>query len=210
MTDASGTGRPAAGKASEARYEFRVFGEDLAAARAALAGLGEMIDTEEREDVYILAPARPDASLKLRGGRLELKLMVDRDGPFERWRPDARVQLPSDGRTLADRFLDPYGLRLDVPAAAPLDAEALLGLAARCRAVATVAVRKRRTRHAIEGGMGEWTALGIAGAPPLQSVAAESPDPSCLRAFVAALGLDATANISYPRKLMQVGVRVAR
>jgi hypothetical protein len=63
------------------RYEFRIFGEGLGAERELLRRLAEAGHEEARTDVYFVVPGRTDASLKLRGDKLDLKLLrAERDG----------------------------------------------------------------------------------------------------------------------------------
>jgi hypothetical protein len=179
------------------RHEFRVFGADLGPLHAALAARGRERSDETRKDVYILLPGRPDVSFKLRDRDLDMKLMDAREEGLERWRPAGSAALPLPRDELARLFLAPLGLGAgDAPEW--LDANALLRLARERWGARILDVVKRRRRYAIGETLGEWTALSVAEATPLETLALEDADPGRLAAEVAALGLLPAQNVGYP------------
>src|SRR5215211_6449996 len=79
-----------------ARWEWRSFGEDFETARLALASfLPERV--EDSHETYLLGRAG-DASVKVRDGRLDVKLLENvRDDGLEQWRPVMKAAFPVSG-----------------------------------------------------------------------------------------------------------------
>ena len=188
------------------RWEFRVFGGRLAAERAALeragvpAGEEEEEEEEARLDVYFVVPGRVDASLKLRGEKLDLKLLRDERDGLELWEPAGEAAFPEAPDVLQDRLLGPAGVRLDLPAA-PVGRDGLLSLARAAPELRVVRVGKRRRQYRVRGVMAEFTRLSVDGRP-VESVAVEEADRERALAAVAALGLAERRNTSYQRLLV--------
>ncbi|MBY6242592.1 hypothetical protein [Methylosinus sp. Sm6] len=177
------------------RWEWRIFGADLAALEARL---GTPLDAPRRSDeIYLLNSATPH-SAKIRSGALEVKrlLQVDGDG-LELWRPAFRAEFPLGSehlaRAAAALALHPPPLR------AAYDQDGFFTeVVAACRALRPVSVRKARRRYTFRGCAAEAVRVQI-GAVPLDSVAVESADPARLREALRALGVDARLNVNFPK-----------
>ena len=183
------------------RWEFRVFGGELAAERAALRHLSVPADEEEaRTDIYFVVPRRVDASLKLRGERLDLKLLRDERDGLELWEPAAEADFPVVPGRLREELLGPAGVRLVLPEA-PIGRDLLLGLGRAAPGMRLVRVEKRRRQHRLDGVMAEFTRLAADGRA-VESVAVEEEDPERAKRAIAALGLSARRNTSYQRWLV--------
>ncbi len=103
------------------RAEFRVFGDDTDGAWHILARDGAPEgQPEARTDAYFAVPDRADASLKLRGERLDLKILRGSADGLETWEPSGEEDFPIAPEILYAEFLLPAGVRLDLPAM-PLD-----------------------------------------------------------------------------------------
>ena len=190
-----------AGGALAPRWEFRVFGEDLAAERAALRRFPVPADEEEaRTDIYFVVPRRIDASLKLRGERLDLKLLRDERDGLELWEPAGEADFPVAPGRLREQLLGPVGVRLVLPEA-PVGRDLLLGLARAAPGMRLVRVEKRRRQHRLEGVVAEFTRLAADG-QAVESVAVEGEDPERVKNAIAALGLSGRRNTSYQRWLV--------
>ncbi|ATQ69723.1 MULTISPECIES: hypothetical protein [Methylosinus] len=180
----------------EPRWEWRIFGADLALLEAQL---GYPLDAPHRSDeIYLVNSATPH-SAKIRDGALEVKrlLRVDGDG-LELWRPAFRAEFPFSADQLARAAA---ALALPSP---PLRAQTyergdfFSEIVARCRALRPIAVRKSRRRYAFRGCAAEAVRVQI-GAVPLCSVAVESADAARLREALRALGADARLNVNFPK-----------
>ncbi len=186
-----------------ARWEFRVFGDDLGPQREALDRLGDAGDEDARADVYFLVPGRTDASLKLREDTLDLKLLREERDGLEQWEPAGEAAFPVESETLRE-LLGPAGVRLDLPAG-PVALDALLEVVRAARGVRLVPVAKRRRHYALRQVSAEFTRLLMDGLA-VESIAVEGADPGRTAGAIAALGLASRRNTSYQRFLVEAAL----
>jgi exopolyphosphatase / guanosine-5'-triphosphate,3'-diphosphate pyrophosphatase len=179
------------------RWEWRTFGAGLDDAERRLAQL-EPARVEESADRYVLSAAS-DASVKVRGGVLDVKLLQRVDGALGQWKPIAKLPFP----------LTPDGIRivldaLGVEARAPVTGDGLDGLLAELVEprddLAVVVVRKRRSHYTFGGCMAELSDI-VTEHGATRTIALEFEDPGRVLAAVRELGLDGRPNVSLPREL---------
>jgi exopolyphosphatase/guanosine-5'-triphosphate,3'-diphosphate pyrophosphatase len=183
------------------RWEWRSFGADFGAGEARLSALTPT-RSEESDEVYLLA-AGSEASIKLRGGVLDVKrlIAVDANG-LEQWLPVAKAAFPLAGDAVG-RLLSALGLP-EAGEAATL--EELLAAAPGLRAVR---VHKRRTHYSVGGCMAELSVL-TTDAGSIRTIVVEAEDPARVWATVCELGLAGRANTCVARGLKAlVGRRFA-
>ena len=177
------------------RWEWRVFGDDLAAAEQVFAELapGAVVESDE---LYLLAATR--ANVKVRHDLLDIKVLreVDDDG-LERWEPVLKESFPLPAAEVSKVF---DALGVEPP---PLDRDAytldqlLAEVVEPVGGVRPVRVHKRRVRYTIGGCMAELSDVEAEG-HGTRTVAVESEDASAVVAAVRSLGLDGEVNTSYP------------
>lgn len=182
------------------RYEFRIFGVDVDRFAVRLRAHAAETSSTSSDEVYLLSRADPDASVKLREERLEVKTLVAREGRFELWEASAQLALPIDGATFKRCGGTALAIDVDLPDDAGLDREALIALGKAHRALHAVALRKRRLRFTIPPGWGEIVDIEIDGGA-LRSVAVEAADRDAAGELVAMAGMEGETNASYPRFL---------
>jgi exopolyphosphatase/guanosine-5'-triphosphate,3'-diphosphate pyrophosphatase len=180
------------------RWEWRTFGVAFGPAEDYLAALVPT-RVQESEELYLLS-ARGH-TVKVRAGLLDIKLLREvGPGGLERWEPVLKAQFPLGRDDITVIF---GALREPAPdvtqEAYGLD-ELLRDLIDPHPGVRVVPVRKRRTRHTIEGCIGELTDVEI-GEWTTRTIAIESEDLDAVLAAVAAVGLGNRVNTSYPRGL---------
>jgi len=162
------------------RWEWRTFGADFAAAEQRL-GAAEAGKVEDSDEVYLLS-LHGDASVKLRGGLLDAKRLLQTDGSLEQWMPVFKCGLPLS----------------DADAAALLD---LLGVRdLRGTDLRETAVRKRRAHYTVGGCMAELTEFRTKEGRT-QTIAVEATDPALVRAAVRSLGLEGAHTMCVARGL---------
>src|SRR4051795_8714706 len=81
------------------RWEWRTFGASFGPAEERLAA-SEAGRVEESDEVYLLS-LHSDASVKLRGGLLDAKRLLQTDGALEQWMPVFKAGLPLSGADAA-------------------------------------------------------------------------------------------------------------
>ena len=181
------------------RWEWRTFGASFGAADEPLAALvPERV--EESDERYLLA-LHSDASVKVRGGRMDVKQLERvHDNGLELWRPvmKAAFPLPAAGAQSVLDTLRAGAPPLERPAYA-LD-ELLDEIVRPSPDLIAVAVHKRRVRHTIGGCMAEVTEL-IADGHATRTIAVESEDPERVIATVRDLRLDGRPVVCMARGL---------
>jgi exopolyphosphatase/guanosine-5'-triphosphate,3'-diphosphate pyrophosphatase len=145
-------------------------------------------EVEESQEIYFLSDA--GASVKVRGGRLDVKVLDRVEDGLQLWRPVVKAEFPLDEDAAAEA-----AQALGVPGRATTLAElqALPGVRA-------LEVHKRREHFTVGRALAERaelrTAAGVA-----MTVAVESEDPAAVLAGVRELGLEGRPNVSVPETL---------
>ena len=177
------------------RWEWRIFGDDLAEAERAFAALapGPAVESDE---LYLLAATR--ATVKVRHDLLDIKMLreVNADG-LERWEPVLKESFPLPAAEVS-RVFDAIGV---VPPPLTRDAYSLDQLLAElvepAGALWPLRVHKRRVRYTLGGCMAELSDVEAEG-HGTRTVAVESEDASAVIAAVRGIGLAGAVNTSYP------------
>lgn len=185
------------GESEKFRYEFRVFGPDLATVSEALkAHLGARGDSES-SCVYLLGAGDASSSLKIRGSCLESKVLLQTtDAGLEQWRPDIAEPFPLDPRVCRRLF--------DIHCDEALSARRLLAEIGPPKGPVTcMHVRKRRQHFERGEVMGERCELLVNGAR-VESVAVEGTSATAVQEVRAALGLNDANNANYVQALKRI------
>ncbi|MFC7492616.1 MULTISPECIES: Ppx/GppA family phosphatase [unclassified Nocardioides] len=187
---------PPAPAAIVPRWEWRTFG-DFADANATLASLRAIAATRS-DEVYLLSRTR-DASVKVRGGLLDVKLLQHVDGAgLQLWVPKSKAAFPVAESTLAMTF---EALGLPAPRRPRYSYDELVQeVHARSEDVRVVDVHKARRRAVLDGCMVEYTDLTVDGTS-VRTVAVESPDRELVTATIRRLGLEGRRNTCVPAGL---------
>jgi exopolyphosphatase/guanosine-5'-triphosphate,3'-diphosphate pyrophosphatase len=177
------------------RWEWRAFSASFGTAESRFESLSPE-RVEKSDEVYVLSLAS-DASVKLRGGLMDVKhrLSTNDDG-LEQWIPAMKASFPlspADARFVLETLgaADPS---LDRPA------DTIDDLTRGREDLLVVAVHKRRERYTIGGCMAERTEIRTdKGAT--RTIAVEAEDPDRVRAVVLELGLGSRRVVCVARGL---------
>lgn len=186
----------------ETRYEFRQFGVDLAKVRDAFAGLGKAEVLPASRETYIVTRLNIESSVKIRGGRLQVKTLQARLGALEEWARPLDAELPVSIDDVENIVLPALGLDVEIGERGALGEGALLAIARGQHALATVAVEKQRTLCEIGSCVAEFCVLHV-DEEALQTVAIEALDAEALRNLLQRVGLDEAQNESYAEFLQR-------
>jgi exopolyphosphatase/guanosine-5'-triphosphate,3'-diphosphate pyrophosphatase len=180
------------------RWEWRTFGGFAEAERKLAAIAPERV--HESDEIYLLSVAS-DASVKVRDGRMDVKLLeaVDGDG-LEQWKPAMKAEFPLAAAGVRGVF-DALG----VPApsfsretyTADQFVRELIDPDPRLRALE---VHKHRERFTVGGAMAELSEVRAA-ERARGTIAIESEDSSLVVAAVRELGLPLRPNVCLARGL---------
>ncbi len=181
------------------RWEWRIFGDDFGEAERRLAATAPE-RVHESDEIYLLSVAA-DASVKVRDGLMDVKLLeaVDGDG-LEQWRPAMKAEFPLTADAVREVFgaLAVLAPSLDRDEYAP---EQLVGeLVEPSSSLRAVDVHKRRERFTFGGAMAELSEIRTA-AGSRRTIAIESEDPVLVVGAVRELGLPLRPNVCVARGL---------
>jgi exopolyphosphatase/guanosine-5'-triphosphate,3'-diphosphate pyrophosphatase len=176
------------------RWEWREFGDQAADAYERLQALPP--DRVEESDERYVVSRRSRASVKVRGGQLDVKELVEVDETgLQRWRPVLKGDFPLAAADAAV-VVDALGGDLALPAG-ECTLEQLLAAIDGTAGLLAVEVHKRRRHYLVDDCMAEASEIAT-GAGSVRTVAVESEDPALVRATVRSIGLAGDRNIDLP------------
>jgi len=181
------------------RWEWRTFGEQFGAADDRLSELSPT-RVDDSDEVYIVS-SRSDASIKVRGGLLDVKRLeqVSDDG-LEQWRPVTKAEFPIAATDVAE-LLAVLEVALPPLGRDAYDLDELVDEVVRPSAeLLPVSVHKLRVHYELGGCMAELTEVR-AESQATRTIAVEAEDPALVRTAVEGLGLWSRRNVSFPRGL---------
>ena len=197
MTTSGDTAHPPA-PAVVPRWEWRTFGDDL----EGLDALGALraVPPDESDETYLLS-MHADASVKVRDGVLDVKVLQSVDGAgLQLWGPTLKAPFPLGEAAVTAAF---EALGAPPPAArrSGLGLDQLIEhLAASRDDLRVVAIHKRRRRAVLDDCMVELTEIRAEGRT-VRTVTVESPDPGLVSRTITRLELDGRPNVCVPRGL---------
>lgn len=187
-----------------ARFEFRVFGHCFDQAEQQLRMMAQCDSITESRELYVLDREHIDErNLKIRGGALEYKQLVERLDDLQRWMPAGQWVFPVAAVTLREVF----GPTMVPKPAALRDTLTRAELLEQVRRPGSLlyraAIFKRRFLFSPSACRTEVDQLLVNGAA-IQSLAIEAEDPQAVLALRAELGLDGRENVAYPRAIARI------
>jgi hypothetical protein len=189
---------------SDARFEFRCWARNFGMVDTRLRRLSDCHGVHESDEIYIVAAGNDGTNTKIRGGNLDIKVLTEKRGDLERWRPQTKCEFPVAAAALGGEVLPQLGVavpRLSRESYA-LD-QFLAELVLPHWQLAAAAVFKRRFAFTVNGCMAELDEVWINGAG-LHTVAIEATDPAAVSEARLILGLDSLENVSYVRAIKRV------
>ena len=179
------------------RWEWRTFGDDL----DELDALGSLrtSSADESDETYFLS-MYGDASVKVRAGVLDVKVLQQVDGAgLQLWVPTMKAPFPLEAEAVAAAFAA-LGAPTQAARRPELSMEQLLDVVARRDDVRAVGVHKRRRRSVMDDCMIELTEVSAEGRTT-RTVAVESPDPGLVLRTIGRLGLEGRRNVCVAKGL---------
>jgi exopolyphosphatase/guanosine-5'-triphosphate,3'-diphosphate pyrophosphatase len=190
------------------RWEWRAFAEHFGVAEDRFDALSPE-RVEDSDEMYLLS-LRSDASVKVRGGVMDVKRLeqVNEDG-LEQWLPVMKAAFPLSAAQ-AGEVLAALGAAMPSSARAAYTLDQLVDELVRPSSdLLAVQVHKRREHYAIGGCMAERTEIRT-DTGTTRTIAVESEDPTRVAETVRELGLASHPNVNVPRGLKAlVGFGVA-
>ena len=183
----------------EARYEWRIWDDDLGEVDARIRSLSECHGTRHSTETYLVSRADTGVNPKIRDDKLDIKVLVAVEEGYEQWQPRLKATFPVSDELLRTDLFPLLGLeppRLDRVTYELADF--LHDVVDPDPDVAAVEVVKVRHAFTVTGCIAEVADVTIAGRA-LQTASVESGDLDALGEARRATGLDRYENVSYPR-----------
>lgn len=191
-------------------FEYRVFLPLLPSAITDKIAITDCSKELQSRETYILSRQVDGYNVKIRGGRLEIKVLIDRVRGLERWRPLATFDFPITRTLLNDEVLN----RLDVTGPALLhdaysESRLLYQLVVPSNELEQSKVVKRRRKLRIDDCAAEIVDLTIDDFWHCKSFAVEGENPDRLLALTNDLNIAELSNQNYPALIKQLTGMVA-
>ena len=191
---------------TEARYEFRIFGQDFAHWHKRMARLSEPVPEQfwsrQSSETYLLSTMDQQHNVKLRKDMLDIKTRLKQEQGLEQWSVMSKTPL-SDGKVQILPLLQQAFACPDLTLADNLDeAELIKGINAH-PTLQAVRVSKVRAGYRIGSCLCEYAQVLINDAM-VYSLAVESGEPEHIREVIRRIGLPDTDNISYPEAIRRI------
>ena len=180
------------------RWEWRTFGDDLGDAERWFAA-HESERAQESDETYLLS-SHSDASVKIRGGQLDVKRRerVDADG-LEQWRPVLKASFPLSAPDVG-KALEALGVDAPLPEGEYPQERLIDEVVARSADLLALDVHKRRAHYTVGGAMAELSEVRTEHGSR-RTIAVESEEPAKVVAAVGELGLGSRRNVNMARGL---------
>jgi len=191
------------------RYEYRVWGENLAALEARIEEDGHNGQLRKSVETYVVAPSNPAVNPKIRGGKLDVKVLVQVHEGLEQWEPRFKAAFPLLAEAVRCSFFPLLGLDAPELQRDEYTREQLLEDVVRPHPELMIArIGKRRRGFTIDGCLAEIATVDFADRS-LQTVAIEGVDAAEVIAVGGRIGLVAHENVSYPAEICRLAEQAA-
>jgi exopolyphosphatase / guanosine-5'-triphosphate,3'-diphosphate pyrophosphatase len=189
------------------RWEWRTFGHDLGDAERWFAAR-EAERAQESDETYVLS-RESDASVKVRGGQLDVKRRerVD-DAGLEQWRPVLKASFPLSAADVGTA-LETLGVDAPLPEGEYPQGRLMDEVVARSPELLPLDVHKRREHYTVGGAMAELSEVRTEHGSR-RTIAVESEDPAKVVAAVRELRLSSRRNVNMSRGLKALAGFAAR
>ncbi len=180
------------------RYEYRAFAPNFGSVAAKVRGASLAEDIRESVDTYIVSAESEESNMKIRGGKIDIKTLVQRDRGLEQWKPRLKDEFPLEVSRIREEIFEGWG-GIWVPDFQRVEytEEQLIEEVIRPHSSLHVAVvHKLRLGYTVNGCMAEIDQLRINGAA-LRSIAIEGEDPDAVLEAIEQVGLDQYENTNY-------------
>ena len=180
-----------------ARYEFRAFAHDFGIVEDSIRRRAQLARYRESVEVYIMSAGNDENNAKVRGGLMDIKVLVNRDRGLEQWNPRMKGEFPLSRQVIGDEVFPALGVVLpDLKRDAYTFERYLDEIIGPHPDLAAVSVYKQRSGFDIDGCITELANVYINGAL-MKTACLESTDPDLVLETRTRLHLDDHENVNY-------------
>ncbi len=180
-----------------ARYEFRDFAHDFGIVEEAISQHARVARYRESLEVYIISAGNDENNTKVRGGLMDIKMLVNRDRGLEQWNPRMKGEFPLPRHIIQDEVFPAFGVTVPNLKRDGYSFEEYLDEIINPHPdLVAVSVYKQRSGFDIDSCSAELANVYINGAL-MRTVCLESTDPDLVLETRTRLHLDDRENVNY-------------
>lgn len=186
------------------RYEFRTFAQSFGMVETKLRRLATCEQIRESAEIYIISVANSENNTKIRDGKMDIKVFIEKKEGLEQWNPRMKGEFPMKVDILRSEVFPAFG------AAEPDYGRQEYSLKQYLDEIifphpqlTAVHVQKLRFAFTVNGCITETAQLLINGAA-IQTVAVEHTDIAAILKAKEMLGLGEYENVNYLRAIKRI------
>ena len=180
-----------------ARYELRAFANDFGIVEEAIRSCARLAHYRESLEVYIVSAGNDENNTKVRGGLMDIKVLVDRYQGLEQWNPRMKGEFPLPRHAIRDAAFPAFGVAVpDLKRNEYSLKQYLDEVIGPHLDLAAVSVYKQRSGFDIDGCTVELANVTINGAS-MRTACLESTDPELVLETRTRLHFDGYENVNY-------------
>lgn len=187
------------------RYEFRIFGNDLAQYEKKLKSLSKKEMTRHMDSVYLLTPWKRKNNVKIREGIMDIKVLEQELNGLEQWNPYLVGEFPLEADVIKTVVFPALGVESPVFERKKYSQKQFISEVVNVDPDLSVAyVWKTRYAYTVADCITEIAEIKVNGAF-IKTICIESEDPEKVLEAKNLLGIGSNVeNVSYPLALKRI------
>jgi hypothetical protein len=186
------------------RYEFRAFAQNFGMVETKLRRLAKCEQIRDSSEIYLISAANSENNTKIRDGKMDIKVFVEKREGLEQWNPRMKGEFPMKAETLGKEVFPAFGVAEPRFSRETYTLDQYLDeIILPHPQLTAVQVFKLRFGFTINGCITEIAQLLINGAA-IQTVAVEHTDIAAILKAKEMLGLGEYENVNYLRAIKRI------
>jgi len=187
------------------RYEFRIFGNNLAEYEEKISQLSEKEMTREMDSIYLLTPWKRKNNVKIRQGVMDIKNLEKEYECLQQWNPFLVGSFPLHSDVIKSVIFPALGIVCPVFERKKYSLKQFIEEVVSIDPDLAVAyVWKTRHAYTVEGCITEIAEIKVNGAS-IKTICIEAEDPEKIIAAKKLIGIDPKVeNVNYPLALKRI------
>lgn len=191
---------------TDARYEFRHFGEGLSKYREMFRERSTDEILRESDEKYLVSPRIDRHNFKLRFEKLDIKELIGTKGKLEQWYPVVKTGFPVDAQLLVEKICPLMEIHPEIIKKSSYSLKEFMEeIVAEQDHLHLADVSKKRYGYKINECMAEYAEVRINGRD-IQTLSIESLNPEKILETMKMFGMEGMENVSYVKAIKEVAL----
>ena len=195
------------GEISKPRFEFRTFGQDFEEAAYLMGRLSmpvpEKVWERESDEIYIMSRANDHNNMKIRDGKMDIKVFVTEEKGLEQWNPLMKGEFPLAAKMLSEDVFPAFQVTAPSFDQDTYTKDEFLAMVAAHPDLQAVKVHKHRFGYMVNNTICEVGEVLINGAS-VMTINSESTELDDILKTMELTGLTGVENINYLQAIKRV------